>query len=62
MLYVYMIDAFDVSLLCKTIKKLKQGQPVAVPVYDFRTHSRLTDEVMMYGANVIIFEVCLQGN
>lgn len=45
------------DLLIDTVKRLKQGQKVNVPVYDFTTHSRLPDEVVMYGANVIIFEV-----
>ena len=27
-----------------------------VPIYDFNTHSRKSETVTMYGANVIIFE------
>lgn len=40
----------------ETLKKLKQGQQVEIPVYDFSTHSRTTEPVTMYGASVIIFE------
>ncbi|EGD75530.1 uridine kinase [Salpingoeca rosetta] len=49
-------NAFDVDLLIDTLGRLKEGKKVNVPVYDFTTHSRLPDEVVMYGANVIIFE------
>lgn len=33
-------DAFDFDLLYKTLKKLKSGKQVKVPVYDFVTHRR----------------------
>ncbi|XP_064132463.1 uridine-cytidine kinase-like 1 isoform X9 [Loxodonta africana] len=49
-------DAFDFDLIISTLKKLKQGKSVKVPIYDFTTHSRKKDWKMLYGANVIIFE------
>ncbi|XP_045836184.1 uridine-cytidine kinase-like 1 isoform X6 [Meles meles] len=49
-------DAFDFDLIVSTLKKLKQGKSVQVPVYDFTTHSRKKDWKTLYGANVIIFE------
>ncbi|XP_076973693.1 uridine-cytidine kinase-like 1 isoform X2 [Tamandua tetradactyla] len=49
-------DAFDFDLIIATLKKLKQGKSVQVPVYDFTTHSRKRDWKTLYGANVIIFE------
>ncbi|XP_058535270.1 uridine-cytidine kinase-like 1 isoform X10 [Ochotona princeps] len=49
-------DAFDFDLIISTLKKLKQGKSVKVPVYDFTTHSRKKDWKTLYGANVIIFE------
>ncbi|XP_048956408.1 uridine-cytidine kinase-like 1 isoform X3 [Canis lupus dingo] len=49
-------DAFDFDLIVSTLKKLKQGKSVKVPVYDFTTHSRKKDWKTLYGANVIIFE------
>nr|XP_028682994.1 uridine-cytidine kinase-like 1 isoform X16 [Macaca mulatta] len=49
-------DAFDFDLIISTLKKLKQGKSVKVPVYDFTTHSRKRDWKTLYGANVIIFE------
>src|SRR6185437_16753769 len=36
-------DAFDWPLLKDHLRRLKAGQPVAVPMYDFRTNSRLAE-------------------
>uniref|UniRef100_A0A3Q2CSX5 Uridine-cytidine kinase 1 like 1 n=1 Tax=Cyprinodon variegatus TaxID=28743 RepID=A0A3Q2CSX5_CYPVA len=33
-------DAFDFDLLTHTLRKLKQGKSVKIPVYDFATHGR----------------------
>ncbi|XP_034394032.1 uridine-cytidine kinase-like 1 [Cyclopterus lumpus] len=33
-------DAFDFDLLTHTLRKLKQGKSVKIPVYDFTTHGR----------------------
>ncbi|KAM7294584.1 brefeldin A-inhibited guanine nucleotide-exchange protein 1 isoform X1 [Ixodes scapularis] len=49
-------DAFDFKLLAETLKKLKEGKRVEVPIYNFVTHSREKHLKFMYGANVIIFE------
>ncbi|XP_071954473.1 uridine-cytidine kinase-like 1 [Antedon mediterranea] len=49
-------DAFDYDLLIKTLKKLKEGKRVEVPIYDFTTHARQKEKKVMYGANVVIFE------
>lgn len=49
-------DAFDFELLIETLKKLKEGKRVEVPVYNFVSHSREKRMKFMYGANVIIFE------
>nr|XP_033818710.1 uridine-cytidine kinase-like 1 isoform X1 [Geotrypetes seraphini]XP_033818711.1 uridine-cytidine kinase-like 1 isoform X1 [Geotrypetes seraphini]XP_033818712.1 uridine-cytidine kinase-like 1 isoform X1 [Geotrypetes seraphini]XP_033818714.1 uridine-cytidine kinase-like 1 isoform X1 [Geotrypetes seraphini]XP_033818715.1 uridine-cytidine kinase-like 1 isoform X1 [Geotrypetes seraphini] len=49
-------DAFDFDLIICTLKKLKQGRSVKIPVYDFTSHSRKKDWKTLYGANVIIFE------
>ncbi|KAM8864197.1 uridine-cytidine kinase-like 1a isoform 2-T3 [Spinachia spinachia] len=48
--------AFDLELLVSTLRKLKQGKSVTVPVYDFTTHGRQKDWKNVYGASVIIFE------
>ena len=49
-------DAFDFDLAVETLAKLKQGRSVQVPIYDFTSHSRLTKQKTVYGANVVIFE------
>ena len=33
-------DAIDFDLLIDTLRKLKEGRSVEVPVYDFNTHAR----------------------
>ena len=48
--------AFDYELLIASLKRLKDGRRVDVPVYDFTTHSRSKQAITMYGANVIVFE------
>uniref|UniRef100_A0A8C9ZA80 uridine/cytidine kinase n=1 Tax=Sander lucioperca TaxID=283035 RepID=A0A8C9ZA80_SANLU len=48
--------AFDFELLVATLRKLKQGRSVKIPVYDFTTHGRQKDWKNVYGASVIIFE------
>ncbi|KAM9445629.1 uridine-cytidine kinase-like 1 isoform 5-T5 [Clarias gariepinus] len=49
-------DAFDFHLLVYTLRKLKQGKSVKIPVYDFNTHGRQKEWKTVYGASVIIFE------
>lgn len=49
-------DAFDFNLLVQTLRRLKHGKKVEVPVYNFITHSRETKSKTIYGANVVIFE------
>ncbi|XP_072917904.1 uridine-cytidine kinase-like 1 isoform X2 [Hemitrygon akajei] len=49
-------DAFDFCLIVHTLKKLKQGKSVKIPVYDFTTHLRKKEWKTLYGASVIIFE------
>ncbi|XP_077944512.1 uridine-cytidine kinase-like 1a isoform X3 [Gasterosteus aculeatus] len=48
--------AFDLELLVATLRRLKQGKSVKIPVYDFTTHGRQKDWKNVYGASVIIFE------
>lgn len=49
-------DAIDWELLTKTIKDLKDGKSVDIPIYDFKTHSRTDKSQRIYGADVIILE------
>ena len=41
-------DAFDFGLLVPTLRKLKKGKSVKIPVYDFTTHGRQKDWVGTY--------------
>ena len=50
-------DAFDRASMMDCIEKLKRGEEVDVPVYDFKTHSRSQDEVQhVVPADVVIIE------
>ena len=49
-------DAFDFDLIFKTLKNLKVGKKVNIPIYNFATHSRENNTKTVYGANVVIFE------
>ena len=33
-------DAFDYPLMIQTLKQIKQGRQVEIPIYDFKSHSR----------------------
>ncbi|XP_067938012.1 uridine-cytidine kinase-like 1 [Watersipora subatra] len=49
-------DAFDIDLLVDTLKRLKSGKKVEIPLYNFSTHSRERQTKILYGATVVIFE------
>lgn len=38
------VDAFDTEQLVECVSKLKSGQSVQVPIYDFKKHQRCTDK------------------
>ena len=49
-------NAFDFDLMYEALKRLSEGKSVDVPVYDFTTHKRDINTIVMYGADVLIFE------
>uniref|UniRef100_A0A4W5KN33 uridine/cytidine kinase n=1 Tax=Hucho hucho TaxID=62062 RepID=A0A4W5KN33_9TELE len=49
-------DAFDNELIVKTLWDILEGKTVQIPVYDFVTHSRKEEVVMVYPADVVLFE------
>ena len=50
-------DAFDNQLILKTLKDILDGRVCQIPVYDFKTNSRMEDEfVTIYPADVVLFE------
>jgi len=46
------IDAFDFELCCDSLKKLKQGKKVDIPIYDFTAHSRKRSTVSQTSVTV----------
>jgi uridine kinase len=49
-------EAFDNAEFARDIKNLINGKAVRIPVYDFKTHSRLKEEIKVEPATVIIIE------
>lgn len=48
--------AIDNSLLVSHVRKLKKGEAVEVPIYDFVTHRRTADTVRVEASPVILLE------
>jgi uridine kinase len=49
-------DALDNDLLVYHVKKLKAGEPVELPIYDFKTHTRLSDTLRIQPKAIVIVE------
>src|SRR6266852_4196367 len=49
-------DAIDNDLLANQLKKLNAGEPVELPIYDFRTHTRLPDTTRIDSKPIVIVE------
>ncbi|MCD6577728.1 MAG: uridine kinase [Anaerolineaceae bacterium] len=49
-------DSLETELMIEHIHKLKNGQSVELPIYDFSTHSRTGKTIRVYPARVIIVE------
>ena len=49
-------DSIESTLLIDIVKKLKSGQDVDIPVYDFATHSRTDQTVRVKSKPIIIVE------
>lgn len=49
-------DALDNDLLVNHIRKLKAGEPVELPIYDFRTHSRMNERMRIEPQPIVIVE------
>ncbi|MBA2734924.1 MAG: uridine kinase [Acidobacteria bacterium] len=49
-------DALDNDLLVHHVRKLKGGGSIELPVYDFKTHSRLNDTVLIEPKPIVIIE------
>jgi len=50
-------DALDYELMMKTFEDIRTGRNVTVPLYDFRTHSRIPDQEKRIGCvDVLLIE------
>ncbi len=49
-------DSFDTELFVSHIKKLKAGEAVESPVYDFSAHNRSSEVVVIKPAKILIVE------
>lgn len=49
-------NSLETELLTQHILQLKKGQPVAVPIYDFSTHSRTEQTFLVQPRGVILIE------
>lgn len=49
-------DAIDNDLLVNHLKKLNAGEPVELPIYDFRTHTRLAATTPIQAKPIVIVE------
>lgn len=49
-------NAFDTQRMVEDVKKLKEGQPVDIPVYDFSIHNRVPQTERIWPKKVVIVE------
>ena len=49
-------DALDNDLLVNHVRRLKAGEPVELPLYDFRTHSRMNETRHVEPKPIVIVE------
>lgn len=49
-------DALDTPLLIRHIRQLSAGEPAEVPIYDFSSHTRRPEVVLVQPAKVILVE------
>ena len=49
-------NAFDTERMIADIKKLKNGLPIACPIYDYSIHNRSKEVAQIFPAKVIVIE------
>ncbi len=49
-------DSFDIDLLCGDLDRLRHGQPVEMPVYDYTNYTRSADVELVLPHPVILVE------
>lgn len=49
-------DSLDLRLLAICLAELKTGQSTNIPIYDFKTHSRLKDQLLINATRIVIVD------
>lgn len=49
-------NAFDTDMMAEALAKLKNGEPVEVPIYDYTIHDRTENTMMLHPTPVILVE------
>ncbi len=49
-------ESLDLKLLAKCLSELKTGNSTQIPVYDFKTHSRLKDSIHVEATSIVIVD------
>lgn len=49
-------NALDIDLFIDCITNLKNGESTYIPVYDFKTHSRTNERLLINPSNIIVIE------
>ncbi|XP_065209559.1 uridine-cytidine kinase isoform X2 [Planococcus citri] len=49
-------DAFNEDLMYETLKKILDGEICTIPVYDYKTNSFKDQQIVIYPADVVLFE------
>ena len=49
-------DSFDNDLLTSHLAELRAGRPVEKPIYDFETHTRLSESITVRPARIVLLE------
>lgn len=49
-------DAIEFSLMCEQVKRLKNGENVSSPVYDFSSHTRSSETIYLKSKPIIVID------
>jgi uridine kinase len=49
-------ESLELTLLAKCLSELKSGEPTEIPVYDFKTHTRMETTLLVPSTNIIIVD------
>lgn len=49
-------ESLDLELLAKCLSDLKEGRSTQIPIYDFKTHTRSTEELVVNPTKIVIVD------